>query len=218
MKEMKKSLALLIAVLTLISLCACGSSKEDAPANNDTPPYALGVVNGSTYESPYLGIGCTLDENWVFYDYKQMMDIMVIEAEVSDYDDYRQKMLQEANYYEMYAAEDSETASTLNVSVENLGKALGNAIEIDDYVNSIFSDIANGLESQGFEDTDVELLEKEIAGKDCRVIKISAVFADVPVFISQALFKVENHIVMIYAGSCGEDITEGLLDNFYSLS
>ena len=47
---------------------------------DDTRPeedndFSLGTMQGGTYENAYIGIGCTLDENWTYKTAEEMQDI-----------------------------------------------------------------------------------------------------------------------------------------------
>ena len=43
-----------------------GAESTPAPSDGETA-YARGSVNGQTFTSTFLGIGCTLDDGWTFY-------------------------------------------------------------------------------------------------------------------------------------------------------
>lgn len=71
-----KKLALLLALVLVFSLTACGKTTDGktdpdaatttttvaAPTRSDT--FTVGTVSGTSYQNPYFGLGCTLDSGW----------------------------------------------------------------------------------------------------------------------------------------------------------
>lgn len=54
---MKKLLALLMALVMVLSLAACGSKKDDAPAATDEPTQETTPAEGTGEEAPAEGEG-----------------------------------------------------------------------------------------------------------------------------------------------------------------
>ncbi len=71
-----KKLALLLILVLVFSLAACGKTSDGktdsdattttttvaAPTRSDT--FTVGTVNGSSYENAFFGLGCALDSDW----------------------------------------------------------------------------------------------------------------------------------------------------------
>ena len=91
---MKRVLAMIMAAVMMLSLCACGAKTEaeirgqvtaagesaaEAESAGEAAAEAeaeLGTVNGGRYESSFLGIGCELDENWSYYSQEDMASLL----------------------------------------------------------------------------------------------------------------------------------------------
>ena len=91
---MKKAAAMLMAIW-MLALTACGQQPPEQTGGSvepgttpdqsvtgqvdasqpDEEELEMGSVNGGTYTNAFAGIGCTLDETWVFYTEAQIAEL-----------------------------------------------------------------------------------------------------------------------------------------------
>ena len=67
---MKRTTAILLAVLLLAGLCACG----EKPVEVD-PSTLPGTITDNVYTNEFLKLQCTCPEGWFFYDEAQMAEL-----------------------------------------------------------------------------------------------------------------------------------------------
>lgn len=106
---MKKIIALLLALVLVLSLAACGGTsqppkgtitsndtqadtpdtKESADSQEaETQPqeenndFSLGAMQGGTYENAYVGYGCKLDGNWTYKTAEELQDVSGLTQEM----------------------------------------------------------------------------------------------------------------------------------------
>ena len=94
---MKRYISMLLAALMVWTIAGCGSkaAQADQPdtagtvqpgaaesdaagqvqAGTEDTDGAQGSVNGGVYTNEFAGIGCRLDEGWVFYTAEQMAEL-----------------------------------------------------------------------------------------------------------------------------------------------
>lgn len=89
---MKKCLALVLGVLLILSLPACGEEKTAEPApsvaaagqTQAPPPNALiGTQNGNAYQNTHLGFTCVLPEAFVYSTEKELLQKNGLDAQAS---------------------------------------------------------------------------------------------------------------------------------------
>ena len=149
---MKRIIATLLMLLMLLSLCACGKSEseirgqvsdvaetpaEEEPAEEAVEEEAaeaqVGSVTGGRYESSFLGIGCELDENWVYASQEEMAELLGVTADMFEDESYAEAMKNADMFYDMYAIVADGTTS-INVLVQNLGLIYGTVLSEEEYV------------------------------------------------------------------------------------
>lgn len=144
---MKKILAITMALMLALSLCACGGNEEPIrgeqidngndshaepsmdeatedkaqetePEETEAEGLSLGVTSGLTYESKFIGIGCTLPEGWSFYTDEQMRQLNNIAIDAAG--DELQSLMENATViYDMFAA-DPTGVNNVNVNMEKV--------------------------------------------------------------------------------------------------
>ena len=72
MRKNANFVALILSLLMLLSLTACGNK------DTNTVPYTPGTTVGNTYTNEYFGFTVTLDENsdWSFYTIEQLAQLI----------------------------------------------------------------------------------------------------------------------------------------------
>lgn len=174
----------------------------------------LGNVDGNTYKSDFIGIGCTLDDDgWVFYDDEQIAQINGITQSYYD-EDYLEKVKNAAVYTDMYAV-NQETASTINVSFQKGTKMAVLLTDIDKALTSSVGATESTFANMGGKNFKYELCDVKIGDETFRGMDIYVELNGVPVYETMFCIKCGEYFVFVCVGTFGEDTTDGVLDTFF---
>ena len=142
---MKKTAAMLMAIWMLaLMLTACGQQAPEQTGGSVEPGAAqdqsvagqvdasqpdeeeleMGSVNGGTYTNAFAGIGCTLDETWVFYTKEQIAELNGFLTDGTSDEDMKKLMENSQSVQDMYAS-STDGLMTINVVFQNMGLLLG---------------------------------------------------------------------------------------------
>jgi len=231
---MKKIVAMLMALVMMLSLCACGAKTEaeirgqvtaagesaaEAESVGEAAAEAeaeLGTVNGGRYESSFLGIGCELDENWSYYSQEDMASLLGMTADMFEDENYAEQVKDADMFYDMYAAYADGTCF-INVLVQNLGLLYGTVLTEEEYVKLSTESLSSQLESAGFTDVEWEIVTLDFAGQQRQGLKISSMVQGVPYYCTQAYIKSGSHMAIISLACYVEDISESLAEYFFAV-
>ena len=228
---MKKLFAMLMALTILMTMAACGqqttddaggtvdpgavadqdtSGQVDMPADDAGTP-ELGSVNGGTYTNEFAGIGCRLDEGWVFNTAEQMAAL-----KRSTDEEMRQLMEENQSVYDMYAS-STDGLMTMNVVFQNMGLLFGTTMSAQDYVELSAEQLPDAMGTYGFEDVTASVTTAEFAGAECPAIAITATVQDTPMYELLVCMKEGNYIYCVTLCSYTEDVTAQMAALFYTL-
>ena len=104
---MKKLIVIMLCLMMMTSLIACSKSpsegevrgeqttnektQEESEAETSEKEFSLGETDGLVYENKFIGIGCTLEDNWSFYSDEEIMELNNYTADVAG-EDYEKIM------------------------------------------------------------------------------------------------------------------------------
>lgn len=154
---MKRYISLLLAAVMALTMTACGgrsdTDTEDIggtvrpgvtentgtgtvqPGTDDETQdgFEPGSVSGGVYANEFAGIGCKLDDSWVFYTQEQMAELNGVLTEGTDSEDVKAMLADSPSIFDMYAV-STDGLMTMNVVFQNLGLLGGAAVSAQDYV------------------------------------------------------------------------------------
>ncbi len=173
----------------------------------------LGNIDGNTYKSDFIGIGCTLDDSWVFYNDEQIAQINGITQSYYD-EDYLEQVKNAAVYIDMYAA-NQETASTINISFQKGTKIAVLLTDIDKALTSSVDSIESTFANMGGKNFKYELCDVEIGGETFRGMDIYVEINGVPVYETMFCMKRGEYFVFGCVATYVEDTTDDILGMFF---
>lgn len=173
----------------------------------------LGNVDGNTYKSDFIGIGCTLGDGWVFYNDEQIAQINGITQSYYD-EDYLEQVKNAAVYIDMYAA-NQETSSTINISFQKGTKLSVLLTDIDKALTSSVGATESSFANMGGKNFKYELCDVKIGDETFRGMDIYVEINDVPVYETMFCIKCGEYFVFGCVATFGEDTTDGVLDTFF---
>ena len=156
--------ALLLACALLVTMSACSGGSGSSIRGNVTPAqttapettvpettepaFSVGTSSGNRYENTFLGIGCTLDENWTFLTDEQIRENNSAAADMMA-EEYQELVSEASVVYDMMANHSNEV-DTVSLNMEKLtGAAL--LIGEEQYAQLSLEGLEGSLTSMGVE-------------------------------------------------------------------
>lgn len=82
MKQMKRAVGLLLALVLVLSMAACG--KKDGDGGDSQSGFQRGTIENGIYTNTFVGIGCELSDDWTYYSDEQLAELSGVVAESSE--------------------------------------------------------------------------------------------------------------------------------------
>ena len=234
---MKKTAAMLMAIWMLaLMLTACGQQTPEQTGGSVKPGAAqdqsvagqvdasqpdeeeleMGSVNGGTYTNTFAGIGCTLDETWVFYTKEQIAELNGFLTDGTSDEDMKKLMENSQSVQDMYAS-STDGLMTINVVFQNMGLLLGTTMSAQEYAELHVTQIPDAMAAYGFEDVAASVTTAELAGEERPAIALTATIQDIPVYELIVCLRQGNYIYCVTLCSYTEDVTAQMAELFYAL-
>lgn len=233
-----KKLFILLTVAALL-LCGCGNSEPvsgevtpvtEAPAEvTEAPaptekPLSFGRIEGGTYTNTYMGIGCTMDENWSIYSAEELQTLPeTVQGAIAGSDlesvmaDYPQIFdLQAENVNDLLAVNIVYTKIGLQ---ERLLYATQTEEETVDGILSQADLIKESYTQAGMEVESMEKVKLTFLGEEHWGVRTVANAGSVPIYMLQVMnFDLGAYGVNLTATSYLEDNAQSVLDLFYPVA
>ncbi len=231
---MKKILSLLLAAMMIVSFCGCfddgeadnvrgeilggGSSVEEISSELETsseeaqPEFSMGKATSNTYKNDFLGLNCTLPEEWVFYTDKQILELNNVVGEVID--EKTASQLENANIiYDMYASIEAE-GSSININLEKFSAVQMVTLDIKQVLEAQIDTIKSAYQNMGYTDTQVTYQKVKVDGKEFDALKITAKIQGIDFYSVSFAFKKGNYLANVAIGSLQTDKTDTYMGYF----
>ena len=214
---MKKLLALLLAVMMLFTVTACGSTAGEDEIRGEQEvsdeAYSAGSVEGLKYESSFISIGCNLPEDWSFYTDEQIRELNNVTTEVAG-EEY-EKMMQDAQIiYDMYAISGNQV-DTINVNLEKVNSVALLALDMADYYEQTVESIETAYNNMGATSFDYEIGKTTIGGEEFDSMSIVAEINGTKLYQTAFAKKCSGYVANITVTAIDEATVKSLLDSFY---
>ena len=129
MKQMKRAVGLLLALVLVLSMAACG--KKDGDGGDSQSGFQRGTIENGIYTNTFVGIGCELSDDWTYYSDEQLAELSGVVAESSE--EMQKAMEDGKSTYDMFASA-MEGLVTINVVYEDLGALYGKLLDEAGYL------------------------------------------------------------------------------------
>lgn len=242
---MKKLLCIVMAVIMLLGLCACGGNSEedvrgsisggistqpqketeeatdaptDAPteeptveATEEAPQFSLGSSSSNTYTNSFLGLSCTLPENWTFATDEEILQMNNIASSMMD--EETAKAIAEANIvYDMFA--QSTTGSSINVNLEKVTAIQSVMLDVKQTLEAQLPTIKSTFENMGYTNVQAVYQTVTIDGQEFDGLAISAEIQGMTFYEILFSFKKENYLANVTLGTIQAEELEVMLNSF----
>ncbi len=224
---MKKVLSLGLVLVILLGCCACGASNEDVrgeiiqnvPATTATPEttapapeFSLGQTANNTYINEYLGMQCTLPEEWVFYTDEEILALNNIVGNVLD-EEIAQKIQQANVIYDMYAGVP-DSGYSVNVTLEKINPIQLLTVDLQQVLESQIETIETSYDSMGYTNTTARYGKVTVDGEAYDGLYITANIQGLNFYGVSFAFVRGNYMANICVTSLAEDTTGEILGYF----
>lgn len=228
---MKKWIALLLALVMLLSLAACGkeapadkveAAPETTEAADEGKPVTLGRIEGGVYTNDYIGIGCELDSTWTFYTAEELQELPGQVGELLQDTEYADASLRQITDM---MAENVDAMINMNVQYTKMTlqeRLVYMTLDDEALVDMILKDrdsMAEAYAQAGIDDAVLEKTVVKFLGKDHYAIHTTANIQGYPYHMVQVFsYGLGQYGVTITFSSFFEDNTASMLDLFYELN
>lgn len=242
---MKKIIALLLALLCIVSVMSGCSALEDfaegfkdgvkeeisTPVDDDTKnknddetstptvddkeeekEFAFGVTNGKQYKSDFIGISCTIPEDWDFFDEEAIKELNDIALDAMD-DDIAEKLKNANVIYDMYAS-NASTADNVNINLEKIPSYMASNLNVEEVLKKQFTAIEQSLESAGASVNEIKYIEIEVDGQKIDGVFITSTVSGTKLYQKMIAFDRGNYLVYITATSFDANGADEILSFF----
>ena len=233
-----KKLFILLTVAALL-LCGCGNSEPvsgevtpvtEAPAEvTEAPaptekPLSFGRIEGGTYTNTYMGIGCTMDENWSIYSAEELQSLPETVQGAIAGSDLESLMADYPQIFDLQA-ENVNDLLAVNIVYTKIGlqeRLLYAAQTEEETVDGILSQadlIKESYTQAGMEVESMEKVQVTFLGETHYAIRTVAQSQGVPIYMLQVMnFDLGAYGINLTATSYLEDNTQSVLDLFYPVA
>lgn len=224
---MKKIIALMLALIMVLSFAACSGEEEahdhdhdhtEEPAvENEEQPIEepeedvlakRGTVADYVYANDAFGIGFEGDTDWLYYSDEEIAATMGIAAEKM-LSPEAADLLQEATIiYDMYCV-NLTTGSSVNINHENIGVLYGSIMDEEYYLE--ISKTQLEAQATGLDLTRNEVGTTVIAGEEVPCLYVEINFSGITVYETILAKKSGNWVsVITVSGMSEEDVLDTL--------
>ncbi len=221
---MKRFLTVLLAMALVMSFASCSKDEGDVTGSVETSTqtsaetdeaFEKGGVSQQTYKNEFIGIGCTLDDDWTFYTDDQIAQLNGIAADAMD-EEVAEMIANATIIYDMFA-ENTATAENVNINLEKLTRAKVLMLDIETTFKSQTPSLKSTYENMGATEFSYTIEKTSFTGKDQVSMKVKAKINGVDMYQTMVALKTGQYLTNICATSYQTDTTEEVLGKFFSL-
>ena len=235
----KRSFTFLLAVVMLLSLAGCSETTDvrgDITPNPTTavtteaateatteptteptteattePAFDIGSSIGNTYKNAFIGIQCTLDENWTL-----MTDDEIRARNEATLglvgDDYKALLSNASIIFDMVATH-ANGMNNVNILLEKTS-VTDLLMTEEQYLFLAKDNVVGGLQSMGFTVDSLEIDTLQFAGKNHAAMTVAGSFAGVPFYERMVVVKCNGYVACITVASWLENTCADMLSQF----
>ncbi len=221
---MKKISLLVMCLALLLSLCACGGGNEpvrgDQINHNEetTAPeesFSMGKIEGLTYESKFIGIGCNLPAGWSFYSDEQIRALNNATADMAG-EDYQNLMENATLVYDMYAT-SADGLENVNVNMEKLNAVQILALDVEQNFLTVAPTLQSTMEGMGFTNYQYATGTVTIDGEEFVCLNTQMEIAGAPLYQTLIGVKCNGYLASITVTASSQENVSAILEGFYTI-
>ena len=183
--------------------------KQESVAESFSP----GKMEENIYESPFIGLGCTLEDGWSFYTDEQIRELNNATLDVVG-EEYEELLNNAQLIYDMYAVSGNQ-ADSINVTLEKVNNILLSSVSVEDVFKQNMPFLEGVFSDMGYSDVQMEVITVTIDGKDFSGMSLCGEINGMMLYQKSIGIKCNGYLANIAVTSYGEDLTDALLAKFY---
>ncbi|MBQ6808077.1 MAG: hypothetical protein IJP07_02780 [Firmicutes bacterium] len=215
---MKKFISCLLAFVLLLCFAACtneGQSAKEQTIPREEREFSLGRVDGNIYESEFIGIGCTLDQEWSFYSEEQIKTLNNVAEDMLP-EDFLEAVKDVMVIYDMYALGENQL-DTISVNLEKVDKTALAALDLSENYEKAIPILMQSFENMGYTDVSYEISSLRVEDQDFPSLRTCVKANGVTVYQEAFSIKCNGYIANVTLTAYNEDNIDALVENFYLL-
>ncbi|MBO4290546.1 MAG: hypothetical protein J5898_01415 [Lachnospiraceae bacterium] len=174
----------------------------------------LGHTANNVYENAFIGIGCKLNTEWVFFDDEQIRHENETVAEVIG-EEYKKAVENETILIAMYAVKDNGLKN-IYISLEKLSGSKSDYTE-SQYIEASKGFLETPFTNVGYSNMSSTVSTASFAGSEHPCLTVTADYQGHKVYQLLIPVKCSGYMATITAACYDEDLTADILGSFYSL-
>ena len=181
--------------------------------------YELGIIDGLTFTNDFMGISCTLPEDWVYASEAEIAELNGVVLEMfEDNEEVAELMKNSTSIYDAVAY-SGDGLCNFNIIAENMGLLYGVLIDEKEYAEITVEQVKSIYETAGYANVQSEITEREIFGEEHVTIYTTSTLPEaqggMDMYQLQILKKNGNFMGVISIASFVEDRTEEIASWFF---
>lgn len=194
---MKRIIAMLMALVMMMSLAACGAGGDDVE-------FSRGVVDGNVYTSEFAGITFTAPDGFRYYSDEEIAVANGISDELLDVDTV------ETVVYDMYCINETN-GSTIAVNFENLGALYGALLDEEAFLELSLETFKTTFESAGIGINSMETGTIEISGQEFNCVDLVVDFGGVVLYETMIVKEISGNMMCCTVAAVDEAELENII-------
>lgn len=194
---MKKSIALVLSFVMVLSLCACGQGGETKTE------FKPGTYEDSVYRNESIGIGFRLPAGWHFYSEQELAEL--------------NQQYKESNItFDMFAANNA-ILGNVSLNVEKMDAEELEGLNLGTQLAEDAPEVGAQLEEAGYTDFDYQIGMANVSGEMHNALYTSAKIEGQPMYQLAFQKKCDGYLVTATITSFFQDARQDLLSQFFLL-
>ncbi len=194
---MKKIVALLLSLVMLLSLCACGKGGDEETV------FEPGTIEDGVYTNESIGLGFRLPSGWHFRNAQELAEM-------------NQQYKDTAITFDMFAANDA-ILGNVSLNVEKMGKETLDAINLGTKLAEDALGVGAQLEEAGYTDFEYQIGMASVSGEMLNALYSTAKIEGQPMYQVAFQTKRGDYLVTATITTFFQDTRQDLLGQFFLL-
>lgn len=225
---MKSVTVPVVALLLSFALCACAepaeprgevivnttqSAPETTQATEEPAGLSIGETAGQTYQNAFIGIGCTLPEEWTFYTDEQIRELNAISAELAG-EEYQKALEAATVIYDMYVIHDNGMDS-INVNLEKINGLYLATLDLKENMENAAGMLEQALGNMGYTDFTYRLATTAIEDEEFVCMDTVSRYDDIIMYQRLISVKCNGYLANITVTTFDENRNDILMESFF---